>query len=1288
MKSFSRSAGFSLLEALVALVILATGLLAVARFQSALVTSSASSKARAEALALAQQKIDEIRSYDDLEAMISVINPDMTYTSDMTFDDVVDDTQVPDTSQSLTGVNADFTRYWEIDNTGSSADVNVVVTWSDPNSGCCDGEGNAFTESVTLSTQVTYHTPGLSGELALIESDPIIPNTTGRSFLGGDQTYTSDELDTLDSEGKLEHNDDGTASYKDADNNQVELIDIDSGDVLITLEEACNVTDGGQPVCTDFVKVSGYVWIDIASIGSSKAPDADTIFVLASDNAICTMKNASDEIINIDGDYEYFPYRCYLGGGWSGNLGIIQTDSDNDVCVGDPDSSVNEVILAKRRVYRGMLSRDEYSGTGTGTAGADLATDDVDSDGVEEFDAIGVADALEMPNKNNDSINADYLAGNYDPWGNLYLPGHNYMLTNFTGGAPSDSDCAEKLKPSGTNKVKITLYDSADTDTRTEVTTVDAFADTRDEFVCLNQVYDYETTDGGSTVDAKQLYFDAIDDRIEDGYLAENNDQIIYTEDVDDSDVIYYKVASTQANDSGAISSTNIINTSSEHVLIQNECPYNPAENVTQRSYVYGSLYWEANSDGFTPSSVVEGMVVNTSDDISEGVANSCEVTTRAAVGSASRGDGTTDGSPDAAVFADYACRVYHTYDVGTGEGTGWDGIVSIYPATNYSCDDNGTPSASSYYSRSASAITEDTGDQTGASGDLDFVCSFSGVTGSDLVTTIEQVQNGSSVLDTSPTEGSTVRFEVKVLNNGPADNPNVTVSIPTPSGLTYSSSSAASSDANSAGTFSSESWSISSIASGVTKTLTLNYTVDSGLVNSGSNLPSSPITFTIAAATGDESDANIAGDSLSVELIPTTSGTANLVTVKNITSTTGALAAGAAVEYEITVTNLGGGNVSNISLTETWPSLLNDPDDPPTITSDNSTPGTYSHPTWSGFNLNAEESATLTLTTTVKSSGSAGTIENTVSAASSASLVDPSDINDSLTDSSISKTGASAIDLLTTVSVDDSSVSDGDMATFTITIANGSSSTAINSVSTTFDLKNTAAFNGLTLLTSGSTSGSQITSTTSTDCSSDANFDCTTGVWSGFNISANSSASLTLKAGVGSAFSSNAPFDVSTTAPTGNKTDADTTDDTLSVEMTEAVASVTYTPAEIDGSLIQNPSTGSGRARGKISSMKIQLVDHSNQLTGSLTNCSVPGSKTSYSCSINFDSASHKGAVLLWTSDDNDDPPCFNAKLNGSTLETTTYANGTYYWIGSIDGQATTQDVVIANTVGECIAP
>jgi len=577
MNTPSKSSGFSLFEALIAMAILATGLLAVAQFQSALVTTSASNKARAEAIALAQQKLDEIRSYVDQEDLVSSINPDIATDASTTFSDVVSDAQVPDVAETFTGVNADFSRDWVINRTATTAEVDVTVTWVDGSSGT-DASGNPFSESVTLSTEITWSDPALVGEQAEAEADPLIPDTTGRSRLGDGQYDPANLPD-----GTV--NDDGTMTYENLSTDEVELIDTVTGDVLLTLEEACNVTDGTNKVCVDFVKINGLIWVHDGSLSGN--PDLDTIYVLASDNAACTHRTT--EAVNT-GNYRYYPYRCYLGGGWSGNLGIVQTGNNNtigDVCMGDPASTQNEVNFEARRVYRGMLSRDQYTGTGT-TPPADLQTDDALLPlGVEEFDAIGVSDALEMPNHVNPDINQEYNAGNYDPFGRLYLPGHNFMITNL-GSQPETADCEAPMEDA---EVKVTLYDDANQSN--VVKTVDAFLGTKDEFVCMNQVYSYSATDSsGNAISALKMYFDPIDTRIEDGYLEADKDQVKYTTTfADASGNQVYTVSSTEAAVSGNVSSNNIINTSSKHVMIINECPYNPTESITERDFVIGSIY-------------------------------------------------------------------------------------------------------------------------------------------------------------------------------------------------------------------------------------------------------------------------------------------------------------------------------------------------------------------------------------------------------------------------------------------------------------------------------------------------------------------------------------------------------------------------------------------------------------------------------------------------------------------------------------------------------------------------
>ena len=95
-----------------------------------------------------------------------------------------------------------------------------------------------------------------------------------------------------------------------------------------------------------------------------------------------------------NGDYDYFEYRCYVGGGWHGNIGILLAGgvAQNDkVCLGDPVSTNGweEPEISIRRSYRGMLYK---------IVGGSRETF-VDSEGVTRtrYYSQGVADAVVIP---------------------------------------------------------------------------------------------------------------------------------------------------------------------------------------------------------------------------------------------------------------------------------------------------------------------------------------------------------------------------------------------------------------------------------------------------------------------------------------------------------------------------------------------------------------------------------------------------------------------------------------------------------------------------------------------------------------------------------------------------------------------------------------------------------------------------------------------------------------------------------------------------------------------------
>lgn len=144
--------GVSIIEALVAFLILSMGLLAFARIQSELRFATDVSRQRAEAVRLAQENMEKLRAYIVLPANGAGTTP-------LSFDeDIVQVTAAPTT---LVNVNTEF-RLTRTVNTVTGdmpyKSLAVNVSWEDRR-----GE----TQSVTLNSGIARLDPTVSGKLAL-----------------------------------------------------------------------------------------------------------------------------------------------------------------------------------------------------------------------------------------------------------------------------------------------------------------------------------------------------------------------------------------------------------------------------------------------------------------------------------------------------------------------------------------------------------------------------------------------------------------------------------------------------------------------------------------------------------------------------------------------------------------------------------------------------------------------------------------------------------------------------------------------------------------------------------------------------------------------------------------------------------------------------------------------------------------------------------------------------------------------------------------------------------------
>ena len=199
---------------------------------------------------------------------------------------------------------------------------------------------------------------------------------------------------------------------------------------------------------------------------------------------------------------------------------------------------------------------------------------------------------------------------------------------------------------------------------------------------------------------------------------------------------------------------------------------------------------------------------------------------------------------------------------------------------------------------------TAATGDQTDpstAGDDLEEAVTVNDA--ADLVT-VKTLASGNA----TPAEGDTVTFDITVRNEGGAQATNVSLTDSLPAGITFTG------NTTTPGTTYDQTTGIFDIGTlnvGQTATLTLTGTVD---VGEGGNT----ITNITTAATGDQMDLSTVGDDLEEAVI--IDNTTDLITVKTLASGDSNPDEGDTVTFQIAVTNDGGAQATNVSLTDTLP--------------------------------------------------------------------------------------------------------------------------------------------------------------------------------------------------------------------------------------------------------------------------------------------------------------------------------------------------------------------------------
>lgn len=159
-----RNSGFSTIEALVAMLILSFGMLALVSMQNTFSLTADAAKQRSEATRLAQQKLDELRAYEQVAAGSGKFSFNANVISSTS---ATQETLTPDS-------NTTFLRSWIVtpNSTGMYKSVNVSVAWT-------DRQGD---QSLSLASVISRSDPSEIGTLGVGPGTTIVRKPKNRNI--------------------------------------------------------------------------------------------------------------------------------------------------------------------------------------------------------------------------------------------------------------------------------------------------------------------------------------------------------------------------------------------------------------------------------------------------------------------------------------------------------------------------------------------------------------------------------------------------------------------------------------------------------------------------------------------------------------------------------------------------------------------------------------------------------------------------------------------------------------------------------------------------------------------------------------------------------------------------------------------------------------------------------------------------------------------------------------------------------------------------------------------------